>query len=719
MYSYNDWRSYELYHASAFPGKGFIKGKNTPEYNKWYYMTHPEKWGITKAAVGMYDKAKEFANNTETDLDDRFLDAVGEGANRLKTGLKNNSAVQDVRRSTEALQRRDTARRNAEAERAGAKNAERGRDAASSASSSAGRRAKQLDNEAQFHTRNANNYSRQANQESANADAYARRARNTVGNAVRNTVGSAVGAARNAGQRILDATTIDEKLGNAAGALRRGDFRGAASSARAAGREAGERLGNAARNTGRRVLDSTNLDERAADAIGLTARRERDAAREAEANARSSYNEHARLASDARGRMTSQARETGDPVGAQNAYRGEISRRDLAADLARQNVSSAQRNRAEAENRYNQTLLGRAESGLRRAGDAITGAGRNALDTAGRGVGAVVGGARALGQRALDATNIDENISNAVGVAKNHATNAIGVAKNTVQNYRGLAENNRQIAEQGYKYGQALANAQREYDASPNPNSKRMLDIAQRDYDNYTKGNRVAQIGAAAGRAGKSLNNAMNDVQRAVGNQVESIRDRNAAARDLETARENEANARSNYNELARQSSNARGRMMDRAEETGDPVSAQNAFRDEISRRDARADEARESIPAAQSQTREAEGAYNRAQDRYDQTPLGRAENAARNLKNSAGTAVEAKIEATRAVKDAVSDYWDAVDKYGANSPQAKAAATAAEGKMSSAAVGIIGRFGNAKNTIEGVIEDGQEMMDRLLRRGD
>lgn len=667
MYSYNDWRSYELYHASAFPGKGFVKGKNTPEYNRWYYMTHPEKWGVTKAAVGMYDKAKDFAENTETDLDDRFLNAVGEGANRLKTGLKNNSAVQDVRRSTEALQRRDQQRalanRQRERERSARDNAynsratrdgadtvannphasQAARDAASGASRRANSNANMYDAQARSYGQSASRAERRANQESANADAYARRARNTVGNAVRNTVGSAVGAARNAGQRILDATTIDEKLGTAAGALKRGNFRGAATAARAAGREAGERLGNAANRAVGAAKDAIN------DRIDRSSTVADDMAREAYRNLRSGNTNLAK------GYARGAARAVGNDIG-------------------------------------------------------------NAART---GAGAVVGGARALGQRALDATTIDERVSNAVGTARNHATNAAGVVKNTVQNYRGLAENNRQIAEQGYKYGQALANAQREYDASPNPNSKRMLDIAQRDYDNYTKGNRVAQIGAAAGRAGKSLNNAMNDVQRAVGNQIESIRDRNAAQENFNQARENEANARSSYNELARQSSNARGRMMDRAEETGDPVSAQNAFRDEISRRDARADEARQNIPAAQRQTREAEGAYNRAQDRYNQTPLGRAENAARDLKNSAGTAVEAKIEATKAVKDAVSDYWDAVDQYGANSPQAKAAAKAAEGKMSSAAVGIIGRFGNAKNTIEGVIEDGQEMMDRLLRRGD
>lgn len=532
MYSENDFRYYQggaLSHAEGekkiwdwLPG-----GKNPPEYNKWYYATHPEKWGITKAAKDVYNKAKDLAENTETDLDDRALAALGRGANRVKEGLKNNSVVSNTRRSTEALQRRDSAQRKANDARAKADEAYK-----------AGRtsQAERYYKEAQGYERQAKTYGNQARAARNNAGtAIQRGARNTVENVGRSArnlgqralnattiddslreagravkqagyeAGSrAVGAvrsgaeavgrtARSLGQRALDATTIDEKLGTAAGALRRGDFRGAASSARAAGREAGERLGNAARNTGRRVLDSTNLDERAADAIG------------------------------------------------------------------------------------------RAESGLRRAGNAITGAGRNVLDTAGRGVGAVVGGARALGQRALDATN----------------------------------------------------------------------------------------------------------------------RDRNAAARDLETAR-------SNYNELARQSSNAIGRMMDRAEETGDPVSAQNAFRDLA------ADLARQNVSTAQRQTREAEGAYNRAQDRYDQTPLGRAENAARNLKNSVGTADEAEIEATKAVKAAVNDYWDAVDKYGVNSPQAKAAATAAEGKMNSVAVSIIGRFGNAKDTIEGVIDDGQEWLDSI-----
>lgn len=675
MYSYNDWRSYEFYHASAFPGKGFIKGKNTPEYNKWYYMTHPEKWGITKAAVGMYDKAKDavndFVENTDTDLDNQALDlarrgknAIGRGINKAlsKTTVDDNISrgVKSVRASTEALQRRDSANRQAQ---------DYSQKAANARKIGANKQAEKYEAAAGRATRTAQNAQSQFN--STATGRGLRRASDAVGN-----VKTAVS---NTGRRILDSTTIDDNIVDAGRNLAKGNFRGARDAAKRVGYEAGSML----RGAGQRVLNSTDLDDRA---IGA-------------------------------------ARSAGTAV--RNAVRGAtgLSARDVANDP---NASQAARDAANRS--YQNSLAGRADAAgraLRTGAGAVAGGAKTAVDNA-----------RDLGRRALDATTIDEslgraasnfakgnfkaagaNVRNAGREAGEVIGNAARATGRRILDSTNIDENNRQIAEQGYRYGQALANAQREYDASPNPNSKRMLDIAQRDYDNYTKGNRVAQIGAAAGRAGKSLNNAMNDVQRAVGNQVESIRDRNAAARDLETARENEANARSNYNELARQSSNARGRMMDRAEETGDPVSAQNAYRDEISRRDARADEARENIPAAQRQTREAEGRYNRAQDRYDQTPLGRAENTARNLKNSAGSAVEAKIEATRAVKDAVSDYWDAVDQYGANSPQAKAAARAAEGKMSSAAVGIIGRFGNAKNTIEGVIEDGQEWLDSLIGR--
>ena len=41
-YTYNDWRYYLQHKESKWEWKD---GKNSSEYNHWYYLTHPEKWG--------------------------------------------------------------------------------------------------------------------------------------------------------------------------------------------------------------------------------------------------------------------------------------------------------------------------------------------------------------------------------------------------------------------------------------------------------------------------------------------------------------------------------------------------------------------------------------------------------------------------------------------------------------------------------------------------
>ena len=287
---------------------------------------------------------------------------------------------------------------------------------------------------------------------------------------------------------------------------------------------------------------------------------------------------------------------------------------------------------------------------------------------------------------------------------------SLQVAKNTFTNYRGLAENNRQIAEQGYKYGQILANAQKEYDTSPNPNTKKMLDNAQRDYDNYTRNNKVAQVAAAAGRAGKSINNAFNDVQKAVGEGVENavgtvrgIPGRVSDATGL-TARNRSQQARANADELNSRAESDQRKAEGARRLVGDNTPEVERFADNQQRN---ADNSRAAAQRAERTAQNAESAYR-------STPLGRAESIAKDLKDSAGTAVDAKIAATKAVKDAVSDYWDVVDQYGANSPQAKAAAKQAESQLNSTAVKLIGNFGNAKNTIEGVIDSGNKYLDEL-----
>ena len=278
MYSNKDFRSYqELYHAEEkkknkwpwLPG-----GKNTPEYNHWYYMTHPEKWGITKAGQQAVDAVKkgvdDFTNWTETDLDNKAVDALSRGYNTAKNAVTNSNAyktaknavtnsntyqtakktVNNVRAATEAMQRRDAfAERERDAQdkqyKARATNYGAGNvanntyasSAAQQAASSAQRKAQQ---DTDVYSRRANTMNERKKQESANASRYLNRA----GETAKNLGGSVVNDSKNLGTSIKNRvnnaidnnnTQVDNRLRDAFREARSGNWKGAAGSLRNAG----------------------------------------------------------------------------------------------------------------------------------------------------------------------------------------------------------------------------------------------------------------------------------------------------------------------------------------------------------------------------------------------------------------------------------------------------------------------------------------------------
>lgn len=284
MYSNNDFRSYqELYHAEEkkkakwpwLPG-----GKNTPEYNHWYYMTHPEKWGITKAGQQALDAAgnavNKFVQGTETDLDDKALAGLKSGYNTAKNAVTSTNAYKnaknvasDVRRSTEAMQRRDDADRTANK---AASAAESYREKAKTSTGADKQRYTRLAKQAE-ETEKRNRS--QAGQESVNAKGYATRARNTAKSAVTNTVdmyknriGNAIDDTKlNINRRITNNNTqVDNYLRNAVKEASEGNFKAAGNGLKNAGRqavrEAGDAIRRGARDAGDAIGDATNKLER-------------------------------------------------------------------------------------------------------------------------------------------------------------------------------------------------------------------------------------------------------------------------------------------------------------------------------------------------------------------------------------------------------------------------------------------------------------------------
>ena len=307
MYSNNDFRSYqELYHAEEKKKKWdwLPGGKNTPEYNHWYYMTHPEKWGITKAGQQALDAAgnaiNKFTDWTETDLDNKAVDAISKGYNKAKTAVTNSNAYKtaksaygDVRKATEAMQRRDEANKRAndysnraskssrEASDANLMAGASRRDAAMrelegnhQAARAANRssvayssRSANANKQADRYGRFADYNQRQAAQESSRANGYLDRAKNTVTNAARNAVGNAIDSARNANKAIGDAvqtkfenardtdTMADDFAWRALQRAGQGDLRGAAESGAEAVRRGVKDASNAA---GRKIKEAAN-----------------------------------------------------------------------------------------------------------------------------------------------------------------------------------------------------------------------------------------------------------------------------------------------------------------------------------------------------------------------------------------------------------------------------------------------------------------------------
>ena len=317
MYSNNDFRSYqELYHAEEKKKKWdwLPGGKNTPEYNHWYYMTHPEKWGITKAGQQALDAAgnaiNKFTDWTETDLDNKAVDAISKGYNKAKTAVTSTNAYKnaksaygDVRKATEAMQRRDDATRRAndysnrasksfrEASDANLMAGASRRDAAMrelegnhQAARAANRssvayssRSANANKQADRYNRFADYNQRQAAQESSRANGYLDRAKNTVTNAARNAVGNTIDSARNANKAIGDAvqtkfenarntdTMADDFAWRALQRAGRGDLKGAAESGAEAIRRGVKDANKAAGNAIQKKLEGSRDTDTMAD----------------------------------------------------------------------------------------------------------------------------------------------------------------------------------------------------------------------------------------------------------------------------------------------------------------------------------------------------------------------------------------------------------------------------------------------------------------------
>lgn len=224
-------------------------------------MTHPEKWGITKAGQQAVDAVKkgvnEFVEGTSTDLDDKALAGLKSGYNTAKNAVTNTNAYKnaknvasDVRRSTEAMQRRDEANRTANK---AASAAESYREKAKTSTGADKQRYTRLAKQAE-ETEKRNRS--QAGQESVNANGYATRARNTAKSSVTNTVdmyknriGNAIDDTKlNINRRITNNNTqVDNYLRNAVREASKGNFKAAGNGLRNAGRQAVRETGDAVR----------------------------------------------------------------------------------------------------------------------------------------------------------------------------------------------------------------------------------------------------------------------------------------------------------------------------------------------------------------------------------------------------------------------------------------------------------------------------------------
>lgn len=345
MYSNNDFRSYqELYHAEEkkkakwpwLPG-----GKNTPEYNHWYYMTHPEKWGITKAGQQAVDAVKkgvdDFTNWTETDLDNKAVDALSRGYNTAKNAVTNTntyktakSAYGDVRKATEAMQRRDDAARRADnySSKADAENKKyqeyqtnrhTGNYYAQKTAAQTKKSAEQSKNYSDRYNRFADYNRSEAAKENSRANGYLDRAKNTATSAVRNTVGNAVDSARLGAQelgsrvstgvknatntlksipkKITDSTntTIDDNLRRAAESALSGRGKEAGYYARSAASTAANGVKNALGTAVKNVSDAASKVKNAGEAYGAYRKLEK-ANRDYEANPTSQNRAKQRIA---------------------------------------------------------------------------------------------------------------------------------------------------------------------------------------------------------------------------------------------------------------------------------------------------------------------------------------------------------------------------------------------------------------------------------------
>lgn len=295
MYSNNDFRDYqELYHAEGEKKKWnwLPGGKNPPEYNHWYYMTHPEKWDITKKGKEVLDaagkKVNEFIDNSETELDNKLRDATKTAYNTAKNKVTNTNAYQnaksvvgDIRKSTEASQRKDDANRRADK---AASAAERYKEQAKVSTGADRQRYLRLARQAE-ETEKRNRS--QAGQESVNAKGYAKRASNTAKSSVTNTADMYKGMARTAGEKVSTGisntvngvrtginraisnspTQVDNDLRRAAKNAVSGNFGDSWQNLKRAGQHAKEDIGDAVNNTVERTKNKIAEGVRKSDTM--------------------------------------------------------------------------------------------------------------------------------------------------------------------------------------------------------------------------------------------------------------------------------------------------------------------------------------------------------------------------------------------------------------------------------------------------------------------
>lgn len=307
MYSNNDFRDYqELYHAEGEKKKWnwLPGGKNPPEYNHWYYMTHPEKWDITKKGKEVLDaagkKVNEFIDNSETELDNKLRDATKTAYDNAKNKVTSSNAYQtakniagDVRKSTELMDRRDKANRRADTYANRASEAEKKYQSNHSTGNYyAQKEAVKNKNEADKYNSLAEQNRRSAARYNSTSKGYLDRASNAAKSAARNTVGNAIDSARLGAQELADRvgtgikdtasnlnrnirenarnnrTQVDDALIRAVDSARRGSLKGVGRNLSDAGREAGKEVKNALGSAVSKVTETADKLKNAANAYG-------------------------------------------------------------------------------------------------------------------------------------------------------------------------------------------------------------------------------------------------------------------------------------------------------------------------------------------------------------------------------------------------------------------------------------------------------------------